>query len=242
MESTASQTDWSMIARLSSGDEMAAADALEQTVRRYWPAIFAYVRRTGRDPHAAADITQGFICDVVLGRRLIHGADPRRGRFRSLLLTALRNYVRQRVRHEQAAKRRPSSGPTVALDAGSGPTSDDSAETPDAAFARDWSATLVRLVLERVRSACYEDGLEAHWTIFESRVVRPMMLGEAPVDYELLVSELELTDTAQAANMIVTVKRRFVRALQQEVGSTVSNPSHIEDEVRDLLRDLEGRR
>jgi len=39
--------------------------------------------------------------------------------------------------------------------------------------------------------------------------------------------------------MMVTVKRRFVRALYKEIGRTVSDPDQIEDELRELLRNLE---
>jgi RNA polymerase sigma-70 factor (ECF subfamily) len=233
------RTDWSMIGHLVSGDEAAESAALEQIVRRYWPAIFAYVRRCGRDPHEAADITQGFVCDIVIGRRLIHGADPTRGRLRSLVLTALRNYVRQRSRQAHAARRAPRSGPPLSLDGGY-PEPDGRDGTPEAAFDRQWSATLVRRVLEQVREACLADGLEAHWMIFEARVVRPVMLGEPATDYDRLVAVHELSDPAQAANMIVTVKRRFVRALQQEVGSTLASHERIDDEIHQLLRDLGG--
>ena len=39
--------------------------------------------------------------------------------------------------------------------------------------------------------------------------------------------------------MMVTVKRRFVAALYVEVGSTVYKETDIDDELRQLLRDLE---
>jgi hypothetical protein len=50
---------------------------------------------------------------------------------------------------------------------------------------------------------------------------------------------LDLKDSAQAANMMITVKRRFARALYDEVGQTVSEAGQIEDEIQELLRDLE---
>jgi hypothetical protein len=39
--------------------------------------------------------------------------------------------------------------------------------------------------------------------------------------------------------MMITVKRRFVRALYVEVGRTVIDPAQVEDELHELLRDLE---
>ncbi len=58
-----------MIAQVAQRDQEAAADALERLVRRYWSAVYAYVRRSGRDVHEAADLTQGFVCDIIISRR-----------------------------------------------------------------------------------------------------------------------------------------------------------------------------
>jgi hypothetical protein len=66
-----------------------------------------------------------------------------------------------------------------------------------------------------------------------------MLLGEPRVPYATLVKRLDLADDAQAANMMITVKRRFAQALMQEVARTVGDPMQVEDELRDLVRDLE---
>ena len=94
-------------------------------------------------------------------------------------------------------------------------------------------------VLEQARRACIADGFEAHWVVFEQRVVRPMLFGAKPASYKSLVERLDLDDRSQAANMMITVKRRFARALYQEIGRTVIDPEQIEDELNELLRDLE---
>ena len=102
MESnSASHTDWSMIANASQQDEEVAALALEQMVKRYWPAVYAYIRKTGRSVHEASDLTQGFICDVMIARRLAASADSERGRFRTLLLCSLKNYLVQEHRRKK---------------------------------------------------------------------------------------------------------------------------------------------
>jgi RNA polymerase sigma-70 factor (ECF subfamily) len=58
----------------------------------YWPAIFAYVRRLGFAEADAQDLTQGFFVHL-LERRTVRRADPQRGKFRSFLLGALKNYL-----------------------------------------------------------------------------------------------------------------------------------------------------
>ena len=113
------------------------------------------------------------------------------------------------------------------------------AQNPEAAFRRQWAATLVHHVLDEVRKGCLHDGLDAHWTVFEHRIVRPMFLGEPPTKYDELVDRLGIKDTSQAANMMVTVKRRFAGALCVEVGRTVTNRGEIGDEIAELLKDFE---
>ncbi len=222
-----------MIADAARGGEPVAAEAMERLVRRYWPAVYAFIRRSGRDVHEAADLTQGLVCDVLISGRLCDVADPERGRFRALLLCAVQNYLRQRHRQE---KRRRRSGNRRSAKPDDGPAF---TETPEDAFCYQWSATLVRRVLAAVRSNCQSDGLGPHWTVFEERVARPMLLGEQPTEYALLVERLRLKDESQAANMMITVKRRFVRALLEEVGMTLSRPQDADEELRELLRDLE---
>ena len=241
MESnSASHTDWSMIANVGQQDEEVAAKALEQMVRRYWPAVYAYIRKTGRSVHESSDLTQGFICDVMISRRLAASADPERGRFRTLLLNSLRNYLVQEHRRKKRLRRVGKIDEPLSMD----PEvieriADTQISSPEKAFSYQWSAIIVKRVLEIVRNECSASGLDAHWTIFERRIVRPMLFNDSPLDYAVLIKQLGLKEESQAANMMVTVKRRFVAVLYAEVGSTVSNETDIDDELRLLLRDLE---
>jgi RNA polymerase sigma-70 factor (ECF subfamily) len=229
-----------MILAAGHGDEEAAALALERLVRRYWPAVYAYIRSTGRDVHAASDLTQGFICDVVISRRLCAGADPSRGRFRNLLLSAVSNYLKEDYRHtKREERRRQRTIPMRFVNPDEVPDT-VAPRTPEAAFHRQWSATLVHHVLDGVRRGCLADGLDAHWTIFEHRVVRPLLFGDRPTGYDELVGRLDLKDASQAANMMVTVKRRFANALCEEVSRTVSDRDEVTCELAQLLRDFEA--
>ena len=240
LEAGSSHTDWSMIAEAGQLDEEAAAAALDQMVRRYWSAVYAFIRRSGHDVHEAADLTQGFVCDVMIARRLCAAADPDRGRFRTLLLTSLRNYLQQERRRQDRRRRGGELARPLKLTAAEIESVEDpSHDTPEAAFCYQWSAVLVRRVIDVVRGGCASDGLDSHWTVFEQRIVRPMLFAQEPTAYAKLVAQLGLKDTSQAANMMVTVKRRFVAAMYIEVGRTVVDPAQIDDELRQLLRDLE---
>lgn len=232
-----------MLGHASSDDSSVRAPAVEKLVRRYWPAIYAYIRRSGRDVHEASDLTQGFITTVILQRALPEKADQSRGRFRSLLLTSLRNYLRERHRYD--ARRRPTdsgdrAAPVVSafdIDAAEGRIF----ETPEAAFSYHWSAAMVRRVLDQVRASCRLDGYELHWHVFEARVARPLLQGGVAPNLGLLVERFDLEDAAAASNMIVTVKRRFARLLREEIRATLgpgASREDVEDELAMLLRDL----
>src|SRR5919198_1918209 len=87
-------TRWSVVLSCAdSGTESAAArDALSELCRTYWRPIFAYICRRGYSVPDAQDLTQDFFLMVLQGN-LLNRADPSRGRFRSLLLKALQNFL-----------------------------------------------------------------------------------------------------------------------------------------------------
>ncbi|MCA9291297.1 MAG: sigma-70 family RNA polymerase sigma factor [Phycisphaerales bacterium] len=231
-----SQTDWGLIHEAGAGEGPASERAMEKVARRYWPAIYTFIRHRGYNVDRASDLTQKFMTDVVMARQLCATADPERGRFRALLMTSLRNFVHQEARRSSSPTH---GGRTLSIDdiGLSAALVDD--DTPESAFSATWAVMLVRRVLARLRETCLADGLESHWTVFDRRVVRPLLLGEEPESYLSLVERLELDGAGQASNMLITVKRRFARALLDEIALTVDDPTMIEDELCLLLRDLE---
>ena len=234
-----SHTNWSLIHEAANADAAASSAAIERLIRRYWPAVYAYIRQSGKDVNDAADLTQSFVCDVILHRNLFQKADQSRGKFRTLLLRALENYLRDNHRHETRVKR--SGGAPLRLtNADFAAAESSNGLTPEQAFARQWNSMMIRRALERVRVGCMAAGFDVHWRVFEARVVKPMLFGEEKVSYSKLVERLELDDSGQAANMMVTVKRRFVRALVEEIGGTVGDPMQVEQELRELLRQVES--
>lgn len=236
-----SRTDWSLLGHLTSGDEQREAAALDRLVRRYWTAVYAYIRQTGRDVHQATDLTQAFVADVLLGRRLMHSADRNKGRFRSYLLHSLENFLREQHRHETRTKRRPARGAVVGLEEQEVAALGAQARTPDEAFEAAWCRELVSRVLRQVADGCRRDGLDVHWAVFDARVIQPMLKGSSPTDYATLASIHDLPSPAHAANLLVTVKRRFAQALRAEIARTVRDPQDVDDELRELLRLLDHR-
>src|SRR2546428_5579300 len=99
-------TRWSLI--LSSldarSDDGKAREALAQLCRIYWRPIFAFICQRGYSVTDAQDLTQDFFM-VVLKANLFGQADRNRGRFRSLLLRSLQNFLSDAHTRESARKR-----------------------------------------------------------------------------------------------------------------------------------------
>lgn len=224
-------TDWALI-DMASLDGTAAQTAMEQISRRYWPVIYGYARASGCDVHEASDITQGFLCDRMVGGKLLESADKARGRFRALLRAAIRNYVLDARRR---ARGRSAKNPRIDT-AGDVIETQPSAEVAsESEFDTQWAAAIIRRVLQHVRRHYIDQCQEAHWEVFVGRVVRPMLCEEEPATYESLVERFDLSDISQASNMMISVKRKFARAMRAEVAQTVQHPDDVDGELSDLL-------
>lgn len=100
-----STTLWTVV--LTAGNEAnpAASKALEQLCRRYWYPIYAHVRRRGHGPEDAEDLTQGFFLRVLRKRHFLSRLVRDKGRFRSLLLVWLKNFLANEHQRATRAKR-----------------------------------------------------------------------------------------------------------------------------------------
>lgn len=215
----------------------------ELAATQWWGAIHAYIRQSGRSDDQARDLTQGFIADVLLGRNLLDKLDERRGSFRTLLLSAVRNYLADVYRHDHAGRRHP--GPdrrTLGGDALADGVVAPASSAPETAFTRAWISTLVRQACEALEAECRIDGRRMHWDVFDRRVLRPMLQGADPEPYEALMSRWGLTQPSQVSNAIVSMRRAFAVALVKRIGDTVdTSPAGAREELRALLSLLEGR-
>jgi DNA-directed RNA polymerase specialized sigma24 family protein len=85
-------THWSVVQRVSDESESQAADALEQLCRTYWYPLYVYVRRQGRGPEEAQDLTQAFFAQLLV-RESLQKVRREKGRFRSFLLASMNHFL-----------------------------------------------------------------------------------------------------------------------------------------------------
>ena len=99
-------TRWSIVSSCSdsASDEEKAQAAIAELCKIYWRPVFAFICRQGHSVPDAQDLTQEFFAKVLKGR-LLQSADRNRGRFRSLLHTALQRFLRDQADKHQARKR-----------------------------------------------------------------------------------------------------------------------------------------
>jgi RNA polymerase sigma-70 factor (ECF subfamily) len=225
-------TQWSLVGRAGADDSSVRRQALEALLVRYLPALRAYlVLKKRLDPERADDLVQGFITSKVLEQGLFARADPHRGKFRVLLITALNNFVIDDYRRRGAP-------PTFSLSDTDAPQATEGGESPPDVFDVAWARELLAEVLRRMRHECTEGGREDLWGVFECRVLEPTLEGAPVLPYEQLVERFGFRSPSQAANALVTAKRLFARTLRAVVSEYAGDEAAVEEEIRDLQQIL----
>src|ERR1044072_6995696 len=96
-------TRWSLVLAVGDPHVQVSEQALNQLCSRYWFPLYAYARRQGCDPEAAQDAVQGFFARLLL-RRDLESIRPEKGRFRTFLLTSMKNFLINSWDRERARK------------------------------------------------------------------------------------------------------------------------------------------
>ena len=229
-------THWSLVLRAGNRADREADDALAALCGRYWYPLYAYVRRRSADVHEAQDLTQEFFARL-LEKNTLAAASPGRGRFRSFLLTAVKNFLANQRDRDHAAKRG-GGARTLSLDWDSGesrlkmePAHD---LTPERLFERQWVLTLLELVMRRLQQECEAAGKAGQF----ERLKEVLTGGQERLPYAAAAAELGMSEEAarQAASRL---RKRYRELLREEVSQTVAEPRDIDDEIRSLFAAFE---
>ncbi|MEO1278733.1 MAG: hypothetical protein AAFV77_07255 [Planctomycetota bacterium] len=230
-------TRWTLIERARSNDPADRERAMEELCQRFWPAIYAAARAIERDTDAAADLTQGFFSDVVLGRGLVVDANPERGRLRTLLMVSLKHYARDGFRRN-ASRERAWRAPDHLLmverraEARSG--------DPQAAFDRRWAAQILAESMDRCAAHYRRTGKGAHWDAFEARVVTPLRGGPNAPSMDVIAAKHDFKSASAVRAALQVVRHRMEAFVREVVAETVGS-NEFEDEVK-LVWDSLGAR
>lgn len=196
--------------------------------QQYWDPLYYWARRKPLTHEDAKDFTQGFLTEILLGREFLSKADRTRGRFRSLLVKAFQNYIGNQRRKKHAVT-------GVEGDISECQIPEEVPCDPGAAFDYASACRVLDRVLAELESECRRDGLESHWGIFQERVAQPLLGSQCAPGLKELRRKYGVASEVQAANMMVTVKRRFRRLLERRLTRPGAAPAEIEEALQDFL-------
>jgi RNA polymerase sigma-70 factor (ECF subfamily) len=234
-------TRWSIVSSCSDSgsDEEKAQAALAELCKIYWQPVFAFICRQGHSVPDAQDLTQEFFAKVLKGR-LLQSADRNRGRFRSLLLTALQRFLRDQADKHQARKRggdlRFVSWDDWMTEAPSHLSIRETESdnwSPERVFDVRWAATIVERALRRLGDECEKHGRRRVFDVLSSCLTADRQ----DVSYATFARILGIQETA-VKNLVHRLRERYRALLREEVAETVSGENEIDGELRYLCAAL----
>jgi len=221
-------THWSVVLS-ARGEGRSAEESLEKLCSNYWYPLYAYVRRQGFNPFEAEDLTQGFF-EHFLRKDRFALADSSKGRFRTFLLAALRNFLNDARDHANRAKR--GGGHVIiswdAQEAENRYLTEPAHDvTPELLYDRRWAATTVNRARQRVRAEFQEGGKGSLHDLLSDPV------DGRELSYEEIAGRLDTTESA-VKSTAHRLRQRFRQVLWEEVAQTVASPQDMDAELRAL--------
>jgi RNA polymerase sigma-70 factor (ECF subfamily) len=233
-------TRWSLILSAADGtEEQRARDALAELCRTYWRPILSFVCARGHSREDAQDLTQDFFVRILKNNWLQH-ADRKRGRFRSLLLKSLQNFLINATLRTHARKRG-GGAEFISWDEwmGESPSQLSAAEQalkslpPERLFDLTWATTVVEHAVQRLREECESKGKLWLFQALSSHLTDE----RDELSYANLSRELAMSETA-VKKQLHSMRRRYRSLLRDEVSQTVEDPADVDDEIRYLCAAL----
>ncbi|HVY68904.1 MAG TPA: sigma factor [Verrucomicrobiae bacterium] len=232
------RTRWTAVLRVRDGVvDPLGEKALAELCEMYWSPLFAFARRCGHGAEDAEDLTQGFFTRL-LARDLFAKADPSRGRLRSFLLGAFKNYMSEE--HRQAGRQKRGGnqvivsidelGWEVAADEGG---EHDPAVDAESLFDRVWFDTLLEHALAALEQEYARRGKGELFRRLQDFLAwnrKDGKLEEAARDLEMSPGALRVA--------ILRMRHRFRELIERQIMETVQSPAEAAEEMQHLRRVL----
>ena len=223
----------------SAAGQAKAHEALADLCKTYWRPIFAFICRRGYSVPDAQDLTQDFFLMVLEGD-LLKRADPSRGRFRSLLLKALQDFlvddtIRKRARKRGGDMKFVSWDEWIAEAPSHLSVSAQEAEKWPAEKIYDvrWAATAAEHALRHLGEECEARGRRRVFDVLSDYLAAE----RRDVSYQKLSKSLGVPE-ASVKRLVHQLRQRYRALLREEVAQTVEKPEDVDDELRYLCAAL----
>lgn len=233
-------TRWSLIRnRGGSASRIEVNPDLAQLCQIYWRPIFTFIYRRGYSAPDAQDLTQDFFLMILEGN-FLQSADPKRGRFRSLLLTSLKNFLVdaavKRRRHKRGGNTEFVSLEQWMADAPMQlalPQAALESSAPEALFDVGWAAAIADEALRRLRMECESKGRRRVYEVLHKYLGTDKM----EIRYERLSRELGVPEVS-VKSLLHHFRVRYRSLLREEVAKTIGPDGNVNDEIRYLCATL----
>ena len=229
-------THWSIVLACTGENNIEQARAaLGELFQIYWYPLYAYVRRRGYGGHDAEDFVQGF-CLHLQEKNALAKADPRRGKFRTFLLTSLQNFLSNQQARSRAQKRG-GGREIIFLD-----SEEASARyrlepvdrlTPEAIFDTRWAHAVLEETLAGLRADFVERG---KGRLFDG-LASFLSADEPAHSYQQAATRLGLPLSAIKTS-VHRLRQDYRAKLREEIARTVFTPEEVDDELRYLRKVL----
>ena len=227
-----STTRWSVVLLAGRTVSPESAAALEKLCRAYWPPIYCFARRKGCNDADAQDLTQQFFASL-LARNDFGGVDPRKGKFRTFLLTAFMHFLANEYDRTRAQKR--GGGVTIlSLDAlpleETGELAPAGDTSPGAQYDLRWAKTILETALKRLAEDMLANGKPGGFEL-----LKPFLTANAtPGEYAAVARRMEVAE-ASVPVLVHRLRQRYRELVRAEVAQTVTSPAELEEEMRHLF-------
>jgi DNA-directed RNA polymerase specialized sigma24 family protein len=208
--------------------------ARNQIVSRYSAPVVAYLTFVTRDAALAEELAQKFILrelgylDQRNGRGVIQKADPRRGKFRQLLMRSLKNYATDHYRDERREGKRATRDGNANLDQ----LPDGKGATPEQAFMASWVGQLISQAVDALKEWCDANGQRTHYAVFVGHFLPEP---RADTSWEALARQFGLKDGKQARTRAETVVPHFRKIFLELLRSELGTGHDVRREIVELL-------
>jgi RNA polymerase sigma factor (sigma-70 family) len=230
-------TRWSWI--WNRGAASSENEGLARLCQIYWRPIFTFIYRRGYSAQDAQDLTQDFF-SLILEGTLLQSADPARGRFRSLLIKSLKNFlvdaqVKRRTQKRGRDLQFVSWEKWMADAPGQMSISPQALETSpaEALFDLSWAAAIAEEALRRLRMECESKGRRRVYEVLH----RYLDTERCDISYQDLSSALGMSEAA-VKSLLHEFRKRYRALLREEIAKTVDTEAEVEEEIRYLCATL----
>ncbi len=215
------------------GDSEDSRVALSDLCDSYYSPVHAYIRHTVRDvpQDMTRDLTHEFFASL-LSRPGLESLERGRGKFRSYLLGAVKNFLAD-WRDKQGAEKRGGGMEQQEFDEESEPGEAATSPTRDAIYDRQWAYAVLGRALDLLEAEHREADKLSHY-----ENLKPWLNGNTPdLSQADVARDLGISEGALKVG-IHRLRKRFRILIRTEIGETVESEEAVGIELNYLIEAL----